>query len=83
MSPTLRHVCDLNRKICDSKRYVDVALHDWYGDFYGIVESFVVDEGGSVGTSAGEDVDAQPEADFVFCPGVIICPVVEFVPDPG
>ena len=83
MSPALRHIRNFNRKICNTQRYVDIALHDRYWDFYGIVESFVVDERRSVGAGAGEDVDAEPEADFVFCPGVIICPVVEFVPDPG
>jgi hypothetical protein len=83
MAPALRVVADFDGEVGDAQRHVDVAHDGWDGDLGHVVQGLVVDVGCCVRAGAREDVDADPEADFVFGPGVCVGPVDQFVPDPG
>ena len=48
-----------------------------------VMLGFVIDAEGGGGTGGGEVVDADPGEDFGGCPGVVVCPVMEFFVDPG
>ena len=44
---------------------------------------FVVDADAGGGAGGGEEIERDPGQDLVRGPGVRICPVVEFLVDPG
>ena len=47
------------------------------------VGDFVVDARAGGGAGGREPVYRHPREDLVGCPGVVVCPVVEFFVDPG
>ncbi len=49
----------------------------------GVVFGFVVNPEGGGGASGGEVVDGDPGEDFVRGPGVVVCPIVQFLVYPG
>lgn len=83
MPPAFRIVADFDRKVGDPQRHVDIAHDDRDRDLDHIMQRLVVDVRGCVRPRAREDVNTDPQTDFVLRPGVGVRPVHQLVPDPG
>lgn len=82
LPPAPWRVCDFLREIRNAEREVDIRL-DGAKVVHGIVREFVIDVDGSARASSREVVDANPSKNFVERPWVVVCPVDEFLVDPG
>jgi hypothetical protein len=83
MPPALGIVTDFDGEVGYSQRHVYIARHNRYRYLSHVMQCFVIDVRSCVRAGPRENVDADPEADFVFSPGVSVRPVDQLVPDPG